>query len=85
MNGWPTHECELTHSNSPIGAPSDVPPWRTLVMYASGANGFRFNVTEMFAIGERSATDSGGMRSIRFAFHDMKVYTMGCEGRTGGT
>ena len=61
-----------------------MPPRRTLVMYESGANGFRFSVTLMLHTGERSRTVRGGMRSIRLVFHDVNVYVSGCVGRVGG-
>ena len=50
-----------------------MPPRRTVVMYASGANGLRFSATDMCATGVRTPADAGGMSSIWLSFHDMKV------------
>ncbi len=54
-----------------------MPPRRTVVIYESGANGFRFSVTVMLHIGDRSRDDVGGRRSIKLEFQVAKVYVTG--------
>ena len=61
-----------------------MPPRRTVVMYDSGANGFRFNATLILHIGDRSRTERGGIKNIMLEFHDVKLYVNGWLGRVGG-